>query len=181
MYGCHAYNVLYTYAILEVTNHATSGTENILIVHVYFVRVLTSVSFKGKMVHSLFSVRETEGTPFYMGPRRATVIEVTQRYRLKIPLGPSRATLYTCALITYKPYRRRDSDMDDKRARKKSYTAISASWATRATFPGNAGMRVLFRADAFLRQRVRAHVTEWPLLVLSVHGYKGHRWESLGT
>ena len=59
------------------------------------------------MVHSLFSVRETEGTPFYMGPLRATVIEVTQRHRLPIPLGPSRATLYTCALITYKPYRRR--------------------------------------------------------------------------
>ena len=104
----------------------------------YFVRVLTSVSFKGKMVHGLFSVRETEGTHFYMGPLRATVIEVTQRYRLPIPLGPSRATLYTCALITYKPYRRRDSDVDDKRARKKSYSAISASWATRATFPRDA-------------------------------------------
>ena len=132
-------------------------------VHVYFVRVLTSVSFKGKMVHGLFSVRETEGTHFYMGPLRATVIEVTQRYRLPMPLGPSRATLYTCALITYKPYRRRDSDVDDKRARKKSYSAISASWATRATFPGNAGMHYAHPIAEQLRHDAPAHARKLKL------------------
>ena len=85
------------------------------------------------MVHSLCRLERQKEHTSTWDHRRLWSLKLHRVIDSEYPRSLQSHALYVC---TYKPYKRKDSDMDDKRAGKQSYSAISAM------LPGNAGMRV---------------------------------------